>query len=241
MVANKQIFGLGSISGPGNIMGELGITGGNLSGYGSLVFDGNTSTQLNYIASPLASTFGSSAWTVEWWQYETDNNGAPRPWAIGPWSGTDVGVSLEGSFYVWLNGGLLDFGDHGDLKNKWVNFAVVYNNGTYSVFKNGSQLGSSQSGSSISVSDQFLTLGGEGGSYSSQTFGGYITGFKISDTAKYSSSYSVSRTVGSQLDSNTVILLMATSAETKNNITGSVSTPNVNDVAGWISSNPWLS
>ena len=164
-----------------------------VSGAGSLLFNGTAAGQLNYGNTPTIS-IGTGDFTAEWWQYETDSNGAPRPWGIGPWSTTQLGVSLETGVLVWINGNSYSFGSYTSVKNTWVHWAIVRQSGSVKVYRNGTAINSGNSisiPSSISGSGYHLTLGGEGGTYASQTFGGNITNFRLNINAVYTSNFTV--------------------------------------------------
>lgn len=209
---------------------------------GSLSFNGTVAGQLNFSNSPNIN-LGTGDYTAEWWQYQTDSNGAPRPWGIGAWSNTQLGVSLETGFYVWYGSSIMNFGTYGSIKNQWVHFAVVRQSGVVKVYKNGVAInggtGLANTYSINSGGTYHLTLGGEGGSFSSQTFGGNITNFRITNTAVYTSNFTPS-TAPLTAITGTVVLISAKDEATKFDVQGTytgTATPNSN--VTWSSSTPF--
>jgi hypothetical protein len=160
---------------------------------------------------------GTGDFTVEWWQYHTDSNGSPRPWGIGPWPASRLAVSLESSgntFYLWVNNASHNFGSVSGSKNQWVHYAVSRSSGVIRAFKNGTQIGADWNKSAnITLNGAHLTIGGEGGTYASQTFGGNITNWRYSNIGRYTGNFSVP-TAALTVDANTVALLLATNATT---------------------------
>ena len=211
---------------------------------GSLKFNATAAGQLNFSNSPDIN-LGTGDFTVEWWQYQTDNNGSPRPWGIGPWSGTIFGVSIEsGSYYLWHGTGntFMNFGTLGTYKNQWVHLASVRQNGQVKTYKNGIAINSGNAISNTtnitSAGTKHLTLGGEGGTYSSQTFGGYITNFHIMNSAKYTSNFTPSMAPITPT-ANSLIVINATDDATKFVNTGTLGiTATANSSVLWDSNKP---
>jgi len=75
---------------------------------------------------------GSTDFTIEWYQYQTDSNSYPRIFQRGSYNsgGATIGVSIEGgTFYLWILGSpnaILSLSDS-EYKNRWVHFAISRN------------------------------------------------------------------------------------------------------------------
>jgi hypothetical protein len=165
------------------------------------IFSAATSTNVTVVAqSPFAgggnayslsgsnsylSLSGDTSWavgtgdfTIEWFQYQTDNNSFPRIFAIGSYPSTSIGVSIEGgTFYGWCSGAN-SFGSV-SVKNAWHHFAFVRRSGNLYVYLNGSQISTAKANTTnITNSSTTLYIGVENGGNSGTGFGGYITNFR---------------------------------------------------------------
>ena len=133
---------------------------------GTMKFTGLSTSNISY-AQDSNMYPQSGEFTIEWFQYQTDNNNWPRIFAIGTVPSTFIGVSIEfGQFYFWINGTANPIGSamlSTDYKNKWVHFAIsrdVSNN--IKVFKDGTQLGTTLvSGYNFNNTANNLTIGNE--------------------------------------------------------------------------------
>lgn len=184
---------------------------------GSIYFSGNTSSYLT-INNDIDLRFRTGDFTVEWFQYQTDNNSFPRPWSLGSWLSTNLGVSLEsGLFYLWINGVLYNQGSIGMYKNVWTHFAVVRIGSIIRVFKNGNQIGSDISSSyDFNDSVNLLGIGGEPNhTYGTATFGGYITNFRwVKGTPIYTTTFQVPSTPLTVTPDTKILLLSKTNSTT---------------------------
>jgi len=149
---------------------------GALGNY-SLSFNGTS----DYVSIPASSAwaFGTGDLTVEWWQYETDNNSFPRILSVG--SG-DIAVSIEGgsTIYCWLNNGITGC-PIGSYKNTWVHFAFTRSSSIVSIYKNGSLLGTGTNSNDINNTSSALYLGME---ESGNNFGGQLDEVRIWNIAR---------------------------------------------------------
>jgi len=159
---------------------------------GSYQFYGNVNSFINY-KNQGNFNLGTGDFTIEWWQYETDENGAPRPWAFGPWPDTQLGISFENSIIVWRWGSTATFDYVNPVKNTSNHFALVKHQNYMYLYQNGALCGQ--------VDDDYgydlgynLTLGYEGGQYDSQCFAGNITNFNIVNYAKYTEGFTPTNT-----------------------------------------------
>lgn len=158
------------------------VGGGN-----SYSFNG-TSSYLSVI-SDESWDFGTHDFTIEWFQYQTDNTRYPRIFAIGVTpSTTSIGCSIEtptgNIFYVWTGPPVAatSFGTVSSptpYKNTWVHFAIVRNSGILRVYKNGSQIGSNVSNAKNISNSLPLYFGVEGGNVAETWFGGYLTNIRF--------------------------------------------------------------
>jgi hypothetical protein len=211
----------------------------NTGAGGTFRFYGGTNSYVR-VANNGQFNLGSGDFTIEWWQFETDVNGAPRPWAFGPWPLTELGVSFEGgSFLLWRQGTNAPMALSKATLNKRNHFAIVKHSSVIAVYQNGVKLNETTDTYTYNLTYD-LTIGYEGGTYNSQCFGGDITNFNIVNSAKYTANFTPTDTALGY-DSNTRLLLsaetLATWTATKGSYTGSVSTgPNTD----WINVSPFL-
>ena len=166
-------------------------TGLNLTG--TMKFNGSTST---IIYTKDNDMMPNGDFTIEWYQYQTDSNLYPRIFAIGNAAAGHIhmGVSIEsGIFYFWPGNTAISFGSVGTYKNQWVHFAVSRSGSNLRVFKDGTQIGTTQTNNTnFNNPPTDLALGNEGGVVATQTaFGGWITNFRwTKGAALYTANFS---------------------------------------------------
>jgi hypothetical protein len=161
--------------------------------FGSLLFAGNSNSNLS-ITNDIDFRMESVDFTIEWFQYQTDNNSFPRIFAIGNFPTTSIGVSIESNtFYFWSNGSAISFGNIFPFKNQWVHFAITRQGSSLRVFKNGQQIGSTVSNSfNFNNTTSVLRIGNESNTSSGASFGGNITNFHwVKGFAKYTSNFQI--------------------------------------------------
>jgi hypothetical protein len=145
-----------------------------------LQFNGTT----NYASIPASPdwAFGLGDFTVEWWQYQTDNNAYPRIFAVGIYPVRAIGVSIENSsMWVWLGeGGYVEV-PVGAIKNTWVHFAVTRAGSTVTVYKDGTAIGDGTDNSNIFESSAPLLLGKED---EVTYYGGHLDEFRMWNFAR---------------------------------------------------------
>ena len=131
------------------------------------------------LTGDLSWAVGTGDFTIEWFQYQTDNSSFPRIFAIGSYPSTSIGCSIEGgTFYAWASNAN-SFGSMTGYKNSWQHFAIVRRSSQLYVYRNGTQLSTARANTTnISNSSTTLYLGVENGGNSSTWFGGYITNFR---------------------------------------------------------------
>lgn len=152
---------------------------------------------------------GTGDFTIEWYQYQTDNNSYPRIFAIGNYPSTSIGVSIEGgTLYFWSNGTFRGTISLGTFRNTWIHFAIVRSSNTTKVYRNGVD--------SITWADTYnytsasnLVISNESSVSSSAAFGGYMAYFHMmKGFAKYTTTFQVPNTFPTTT-ANTTLLLMA--------------------------------
>lgn len=162
-------------------------------GGNSYSFDGSGTSTITSAGS-ADWAFGTGDFTIEWFQYETDNNSFPRVFHRGlAYPAQEIGVSIEGgTFYGWFKGAT-SFGSAVPYKNAWTHFAVVRSGSNLKVFKNGTQLGSTVSNTTnFTDTSAALTVGRETSGTAGTQFGGYITSFRwIKGLAVYTGNFTV--------------------------------------------------
>lgn len=130
------------------------------------------------VSGNLSWAVGTGDFTIEWFQYQTDNSPFPRIFAIGSYPSVSIGCSIEGgTFYAWCSGAN-SFGSV-SVKNSWHHFAIVRRSNLLYVYKDGSQINTAKSNSTnITDASTTLYIGAENGGNSGTFFGGYITNFR---------------------------------------------------------------
>ena len=164
--------------------GSYSILSGPLT-CGSLYFNPNVIGSTLQLVQNSGMNLGMGNFTVEWWQNQFgENNSHVRPWNFGSYPGQTLGVSYEGSFYLWRPGayGVAALGTY---KNQWVHFAIVRYNNIMTVYKNGQKLGNEIETIWNFTHNKGLTIGNEFIPNAGSQFGGYITNFHVMKAAKY--------------------------------------------------------
>jgi len=167
---------LGSISSPsapapaGTVYTTATTTGGVSITTTSPFSGGGNSYLLNgstgYLSLPgdLSWAVGTGDFTIEWFQYQTDNNSFPRIFGIGSYPTQTIQCSIEGgTFYAWVSGAN-SFGTLTGYKNSWQHFAIVRRSSQLYVYRNGTQISTAKANTSnITNSSTTLYLGVENG------------------------------------------------------------------------------
>ena len=183
---------------------------------GAIEFNGTDTSNLS-IGNDTNLAVGTSQFTIEWYQYQTDSMSWPRIFAIGTVPGSNsIGVSIEsGIFYFWINGSPYSFGSAMSTsvyKNKWVHFAVsrdVSNN--IRVFRDGSQLGSTVVNNyNFNNTSTALRIGNETITSTNSSYGGWLSNFRwVKGTALYTANFNRPLTPLTNV-AGTELLLLAT-------------------------------
>jgi hypothetical protein len=132
---------------------------------------------------------GTGDFTIEWFQYQTDSNGAPRIFTIGDYFSNNISIacSIEllgsGTFYTWINqpspGAIAVSSLALPYKSSWQHFAIVRRSGILRVYRNGAQIGSNIANVSNISNSLPLYFGAESGLNGTSFFGGYLTNIRI--------------------------------------------------------------
>jgi hypothetical protein len=181
----------------------------------SLYFIGDDTS---YISVPdnIGLNFENEDFTVEWYQYQIDDNPFPRIFQKGAYSEDNLstGVSIEGGqFYYWANrspNAAISL-QQIEYKNKWVHFAICRTSGVTNVYMNGVSVFNFNDTNNY-MNDSALVVGNESVLSSDTSFGGYIYYFHfMKGVAKYTSDFTVPTSIPSVV-SQTVLLLTAGSS-----------------------------
>lgn len=157
-------------------------------GGNSYSFTGNTNSYLWYAGSS-ATAFGTGNYTVEWFQYQTDNNSFPRPWWYSPTGGvpTYLGMSFEGgsttaAAYYWPAITSLASLTKSTYLNKWTHFALVRISSRVYLYQNGviQNFGGYSDGTNITNTTGNWYIGSKAtNGVAGEAFGGYITNHRV--------------------------------------------------------------
>jgi len=160
---------------------------------GSLLFP-LTPSPYGYLTIPNSPdfSFGTSNFTIEWFQYLTNPNSFPRVFSLGTYAtAASLAVSIEdGTFYLWIDSVAL-FGTNITINDTWAHFAVVRLSGTVTVYLNGVPLATpiSNNANIINTVDN-LTIGNESVPSDGASFTGYISNFRmVKGSAVYTANF----------------------------------------------------
>lgn len=140
-----------------------------------------TGSTSSYVSIPGQDAFalGTGDYTIEWFQYQTSATTWPRIFWYG--SGPSLGISIEGSVYLWP--GATSLGSPGTILNTWVHFALVRISSKVYLYRNGTLIstagGISNTTNITDVSSTFYIGSKAGAGQSGEQFAGYISNFRI--------------------------------------------------------------
>jgi hypothetical protein len=194
----------------------------------NLSFLGNATSYLK-IPNTNDFDFGTGDFTIEWYQYQTDNNPFPRIFQVGNHPTATIGVSIEpgtdealgegGRFYYWMDGdSYYTFLVSSSYKNKWVHFAICRADDLTTtpvtrrthVYMNGTSIFSMVDTTNYNGAAN-LIIGNESTQSDDTAFGGYIKYFTwVKGVALYNGNFTVP-TNSPTLTNNYVLLLTASS------------------------------
>jgi len=184
---------------------------------GSLLFAGTATSNLS-IANDIDFQNGTGDFTIEWFQYSTTTgNSFPRIFSIGSYSGQSIAVSQEGSdssrtFYAWISSARsMESGQN--YSNTWIHFAVCRSGTNLKVFKNGTQIGTTQINSTnFNDTTNALRIGNETSASLGAAFKGYITNFRWTKGAALYTANFTRPSAPLTATANTSLLLLATTS-----------------------------
>lgn len=192
---------------------------------GSIYFSssGSGGTYSTLVAPAHSLSMSTDDFTIEWFQYETDDNSFPRVFSIGNYPSAQIAVSLEGNetsrtFYFWYGGTSYYSPGTITITNPptWTHFAITREGSSLRVFQDGTQIGTTGSNSadlSFSVGT-YMTIGNESIKSQGAQFTGYITNMRwVAGTALYTSNF-IPPVNPLTAVSGTSLLLLASSSAT---------------------------
>ena len=174
-------------------------------GDSSIIFDGSDSLS---VADSTDWDFGSDAWTMEFW-FRIDSGNAGI-WAFGQ-SVSNLGVSLYAAttldVYISSDGTNWDIqtGSVGmsPSDDTWYHFALVFTGSAYLNFVDGVLEKTTTSSTAIYNGNHSMYMGRDG---SSNYLTGYMDEIRISNTARYTTTFTPSTTAFTA-DANTLLLI----------------------------------
>ena len=196
-------------------------------------FAGTTSSYLT-VPNSADFRFGTGDFTIEWYMNNSGSQSWPRIFSMGSLSNSNstIAVSIEsGTFYFWIGGGWR-FSASVSVTGVWTHFAITRSAGSYRVFRNGIQLGSTFTylyDFNDTVSP--LTIGNEGSRTANASYQGLLTNFHIvKGTALYTSKFCVPQTPRPAVAGSVLLLNAVTSGAVTNDTSGTGKTVTNNSV-----------
>ena len=176
----------------------------------SIYFDG-TNDSLD-IADSSDFDFGTGNFTFEFWCYKT-GSGKMAIFETRPNGGNDHGFNLEfnaSDKFEWYDAsisGTLPRDPSAISLNTWTHYACVRNGTTFTMYKNGTSVGTPLTGDSSSqASDGTPTIGES--SAGDNDFQGYLDEIRLSSTARYTGNFTAPTSPFTS-DSDTVLLIQS--------------------------------
>jgi Concanavalin A-like lectin/glucanases superfamily len=198
------------VSYPSSIQkGVGGITLNNGANTTGSVFFNSTSQYL-YLSGPAGLTLGSNNFTIESWINFSSSSGIIiidfRPSSTNGFY-PQFSISSSGNLSTYVNGSNQIVGNTSLSASTWYHVAWVRNNGTSTLYVNGSSVGSTADTNSYSVGSSRPVIATNGYQTGLSAFPGYISNLRIvNGTAVYTGNFTPPR---SQLTAiaNTVLLM----------------------------------
>ncbi len=197
-----------------------------------------TSSQYLSLAASSDWAVGTGDFTIEWWQNMGTSSSYPRVFSVGAFPSAALGVSIEtSSFYLWLNGSTFFGVSLSNYLNQWVHFAVVRSGTSLTAYQNGTSISTSTSNANITNTSSSLNIGSEGAS--NTYFGGYMSQFRWTNSAVYTSNFPKPTTILQPLAQTKLLLLFSSSSELLKDSSGLNKTVTNNNGVTWNSSKPF--
>lgn len=175
----------------------------------SLLFTGENTSYIT-VANDDDLKLGTGEFTIEWFQYRTDENSFPRIFQFNTHPNAEFGVSIESNkLYLWANSSWILNANIGEHKNEWIHFAITRDiTGRIRVFKNGEIIKTVVYGAAINPTSTLYIGGQENSANNNSSFGGNLTNFRYAKKAYYISNFS--RPIAPLLNTqDTSLLLLA--------------------------------
>lgn len=199
-------------------------------------------TSNQYLRTPGSVDFapGTGNFTIEWFQYLTTVGSYPRVFSVGAYPNCSVGVSIEGgTLYVWLASAYRLSVSLTSYTNVWIHFAIVRNGTSLVLYRNGTSIASTTNSSNITNSSSQLNIGSEGTTTTDASYGGYLSNFRWTNSAVYTSNFTKPTAPLAPLPDTKLLLRFSSAGSLLTDSSGTGKTvTNVNSVS-WINSNPF--
>lgn len=169
--------GGGGGGGGGSLTSPTTVNTDPFGGVGpSWSFNGSTSG-VTFDVNTYGMDPSGQDWCVEGFYYQTTTGSFPRLFSIGAYPSAAIAVSLEGTFYLWLNSSIATSTGQ-PSSNNWHHFAISRVGGGTTLYIDGNIAGTT--GTNMpSISGQTLYLGVETSTPGIGTnFQGYINSFR---------------------------------------------------------------
>lgn len=135
-----------------------------------------------YISIPASNdfAFGTSDFTVEWFQYQTQASppSYSRLFEIGGYPDHSFAVSIEsGTLILWLNNSTTFYGSLplSNYLNEWSHFAISRQSGAVSIWQDGARIWTGTVSNNVTDNSSEFTIG----SGSSNVWNGYLSNFRL--------------------------------------------------------------
>ena len=129
---------------------------------------------------PIIEPVSYTPWTIEWWHKSNPSQPSqfPRVFGISTYPNQEIGFSLEGVYYAWVNGSAINTGVS-VAHNLWQHWAIVSSETTLSIYKDGNRVVTTPR-SNYGIIDDIASDFYVGiDSASSNGFKGLITNFRV--------------------------------------------------------------
>lgn len=183
---------------------------------GSMSFD----SAVSYVSYPndASLAIGTNDFTIEWFQYWTDDSNFPRSFSIGSYDDNNISIAMsyEGLTYLWINQTPNMVNAVNPPLNTWTHMAIVGTGGTtISVYQAGTRIYNDSTSYNLTQTSVALTIGNETNASSIAQFTGQITNFRwVKGTALYSGTTLTVPTQPLTAVSGTQLLLLASTEVT---------------------------
>jgi hypothetical protein len=150
----------------------------------------------SYITTPGSNDWavGTGDFTVEWFGNQSNTTQFQRIFTVGDFPNIKIGVSIESTtFYYWANNSFRYNSASSTVTNTWYHWAVVRQNGTTRIYRNGTLRGASFADTN-NITDNTTTfvIGNTNTFATNAAFVGDITNFRfVKGLAVYTGDFTV--------------------------------------------------